>query len=957
MNNRIVKHILLIPLVLIVLTAVCALSTSAAETSEKVEIAQTAAASGTTGSCTWSYDSSTGKLTISGTGAMADYEDFTQRPWHSFRSEIKSVEIRSGVTNVGDNAFFSCRYLTSITLSETVKTIGLQAFSYCSAVSSVTLPTGLQKIADYAFYQNGLTSVTIPSKVETIGLGVFSGCASLRAINVNSSNNSFVSSGGNLYSKDMKTLYQYLISKTDTSFTIPSTVTELKGYSFYGAKNLSYVYFPSSFSDTVIHSHTFTDCTALKSITIPKPVECINVAAFKGCTSLASVTFPDTLNHFHSEAFSNCTALTSLTFPKSLSSIPADNFTGCSSLRSVKFGCSETMWKNSLKSYVKDTVILSASLSFTPDTKKPTVAINDVSNNVATSQDLVIEARDDEDLAGMYWGTNSQYSKNTYLDVKGSIPISYTSSRRTSAAGRVIEQDYKTSVTDSGTYYLTAKDAAGNISDTVSVTFYKTTLNANGSSVSPSSVITKSGNSFSLPVPTTRSGYFYEGWSTSRTATTGVKTLKPTGNATYYAVWDDYQNPTVSLSSTNNLSSYQTVTIKLSDNDSISGYYWGTSSSYRSNSFYSASIGTTSKVVSGKGTYYCVALDKAGNVSSAASITFYETKLNGNGGSTSTSTVLTKSGNSFTPSNPTRTNYSFNGWSTSSSASSGSWTITASANRSYYATWRTTLLSTPVLSSATLLTNGVNVSWQRVSGAVRYRVFRKTGSGGWKKLADTSALSYADRSTASGTKYTYTVRCINSAGTAYTSNYNGTGKSITYIAAPKLSKAACGQNGVDLAWTKIAGAVKYRVFRKTASSGWRKVKDTTAVTFTDQSAASGYKYTYTVRCINSAGTAFTSAYDTVGKSVTFVAAPRITSISRSSKGAIIKWSSVKGAAKYRVFRQEYGSSKWAKIGDTTGYTLTDSKLVRGHKYRFAIRCMNASGTYISAYLPTKYVTY
>ena len=79
-------------------------------------------------------------------------------------------------------------------------------------------------------------------------------------------------------------------------------------------------------------------------------------------------------------------------------------------------------------------------------------------------------------------------------------------------------------------------DTSGNVSSTVSITFYKTTLNANGGSVSPTSVLTKSGNSFTFPTPT-RSNYTYVGWSTSSSATSGVKTLSPSSNATYYAVW------------------------------------------------------------------------------------------------------------------------------------------------------------------------------------------------------------------------------------------------------------------------------------------------------------------------------------------------------------------------------------------------------------------------------------
>lgn len=125
-----------------------------------------------------------------------------------------------------------------------------------------------------------------------------------------------------------------------------------------------------------------------------------------------------------------------------------------------------------------------------------------------------------------YWGTSSAYTSNTYTSVSG------TSNTVTQT------------VSSAGTYYLTAKDTSGNVSSTVSKTFCKTTLNANGGSVSPASVLTMSGNSFTLPTPT-RTGYTFKNWNTSSggsgTAYTG--SYKPTANVTLYAVWEKNETP------------------------------------------------------------------------------------------------------------------------------------------------------------------------------------------------------------------------------------------------------------------------------------------------------------------------------------------------------------------------------------------------------------------------------
>ena len=147
-------------------------------------------------------------------------------------------------------------------------------------------------------------------------------------------------------------------------------------------------------------------------------------------------------------------------------------------------------------------------------------------------------------------------------------------------------------------------------------------------------------------------------------------------------------------------------------------------------------------------------------------------------------------------------------------------------------------------------------------------MYRRTGSGGWVKLADTAETVYVDRTVRSGTKYTYTVRCLSADGNTVTSDYQRAGKSSLYIAAPVLSGISNGKDGVRLAWDKPAGAVRYRVYRRTGSGGWVKLGDTSSAFFTDGTAKKGIRYTYPVRSITEDGTRCTSGYDASGISVT-----------------------------------------------------------------------------------------
>lgn len=150
------------------------------------------------------------------------------------------------------------------------------------------------------------------------------------------------------------------------------------------------------------------------------------------------------------------------------------------------------------------------------DTTKPTGSISST-NNVATSQTVTLNLSDNEGVAGYYWGTSSSYINNTY----------------TSTSASSVTQ----TVSSAGTYYLVVKDTSGNVSTSHSITFYKTTLEANGGSVSPSYVITKDGNTLTLPTPT-NSNLTFVGWGTSSTATSGVKSITVSSSKTYYAVWE-----------------------------------------------------------------------------------------------------------------------------------------------------------------------------------------------------------------------------------------------------------------------------------------------------------------------------------------------------------------------------------------------------------------------------------
>ena len=269
------------------------------------------------------------------------------------------------VTEIGQQAFKSCKKLISVEIPESVTKIGNGAFDY-SGLSSVNIPNSVTIIENNAFSSTQLTSIRIPGNA-TQWERAFAGCSKLTTVIIESGikkieKGAFANCTG-LTSVSIPNSVTVISESAFSSCTaltsidIPNSVTEISSTAFSGCKSLIHISIPEKI--TGIGTSAFSDCTALSSITfpstltgigdnclegctglttvdIPATVSYIGHTSFKDCTKLTSVSIPDGVTGIIGrEAFSGCVKLSSITIPQNLEGVRANAFSGCLNLKSV----------------------------------------------------------------------------------------------------------------------------------------------------------------------------------------------------------------------------------------------------------------------------------------------------------------------------------------------------------------------------------------------------------------------------------------------------------------------------------------------------------------------------------------------------------------------------------------------------------------------------------------------
>ena len=167
------------------------------------------------------------------------------------------------------------------------------------------------------------------------------------------------------------------------------------------------------------------------------------------------------------------------------------------------------------------------------------------------------------------------------------------------------------------------------------------------------------------------------------------------------------------------------------------------------------------------------------------------------------------------------------------------------------------------------------------------------------------------------------------------------------LQTPSISKLENTSGGIKISWNKVSGAYGYRVYQKT-SNGWKRIKDTTATSYTDSAVSVNQTKTYTMRCIDKNGNTV-SGYNSKGWSKKYtLVAPTISKLENTSGGIKLSWNKIAGVYGYRLYYKT-SSGGWKRFKDTTATSFTDSGVSPNRTETYTIRCIDKNGNTVSGY--------
>lgn len=260
---------------------------------------------------------------------------------------------------------------------------------------------------------------------------------------------------------------------------------------------------------------------------------------------------------------------------------------------------------------------------------------------------------------------------------------------------------------------------------------------------------------------------------------------------------------------------------------------------------------------------------------------------------------------------------------------------------------------TGVTASDGAYTNKVHISWNGVSGASHYGVYRATSAGGAKTLLTAlwvTDTSYEDGSASPGLTYYYWAKAAVSLGGARAGDFSSGDTGWRMLVALTGVSASDGEytDKVRISWNAVIGATYYRVYRaasltgvKTALGNWQS-----GTSYDDSSATPGKDYYYWVKGSPTSDGARSTGFSSPDAGRRKLSAPTGISASDGSyrDKVRITWNAAAGATHYRIWRSTSATgTKITLMADwRSGTSYDDGAAVPETTYYYWVKAATSS---------------
>lgn len=237
----------------------------------------------------------------------------------------------------------------------------------------------------------------------------------------------------------------------------------------------------------------------------------------------------------------------------------------------------------------------------------------------------------------------------------------------------------------------------------------------------------------------------------------------------------------------------------------------------------------------------------------------------------------------------------------------------------------------PHLTGVANTAKGVKVSWNKVKGATKYKVYRRVANGSWSCIATVTSNTYTDTKAVSGTTYRYTVRALVSGSYG---KYES-GLAIKRLANPSGIKATNVAAGIKVTWSAVKGATGYKVYRKAGNAtSWTYLGAVKSNSYGDKKVSSGTNYTYTIKAYNGSTL---SSYNATGTTTKRISNPASFKAAQNNQLVKVTWGAVKGATGYRVYRKVNNATSWTYLGAVKTNAYVDKNVYVNQTYRYTVK--------------------